>query len=101
MAQPIDRSPIRPEEWAEARRYALVIEWSEENDAYLATAPDLPAVVTDGRTRAEAAEMGEEAVAVFLSSLRDRGQLIPEPAFTGLPEHLRPTQGIAGARRSA
>jgi predicted RNase H-like HicB family nuclease len=101
MAQTVDRSPIRPEEWAEARRYALVIEWSDENDAYLATAPDLPAVVTDGRTRAEAAEMGEEAVAVFLSSLRDRGQPIPEPAFTGLPEHLRPARDLAEAKRSA
>ena len=42
MNDAVDRSPIRPEEWDEARRYALVIEWSEEDGVYLATAPDLP-----------------------------------------------------------
>ena len=101
MSDSVDRSPIRPEEWAEARRYALVIEWSQEDGVYLATAPDLPGVVTDGATRAEAAEMGEEAVAVWLSSLRGRGQPIPEPRFTGLPDHLRPAAPLTGARRSA
>jgi predicted RNase H-like HicB family nuclease len=101
MNDAVDRSPIRPEEWDEARRYALVIEWSEEDGVYLATAPDLPGVVTDGPTRAKAAEMGEEAIAVWLSSLRDDGRPIPDPRFTGLPEHLRPAASLTGARRSA
>ena len=48
MTHNVDRSPIRPEELAEARRYALVIEWSDENNAYLVTAPDLPGMITHG-----------------------------------------------------
>lgn len=101
MNDAVDRSPIRPEEWDEARRYALVIEWSEEDGVYLATAPDLPGVVTDGPTRAEAADMGEEAIAVWLSSLRDDGRPIPAPRFTGLPDHLRAAAPLVDARRSA
>lgn len=53
-----------------ARRYALVIEWSDENDAYLAIAPDPPGVVTDGQTPGEAAEMGQAAVVAWIRSLR-------------------------------
>jgi len=101
MNDTVDRSPIRPEELAEARRYALVIEWSEEDVAYLVIAPDLPGMVTHGNTRAEAAEMGEEATAVWISSNRGRGRAIPEPRFSALPAHLRPSLELAGDRRSA
>lgn len=101
MDDTVDRSPIRPEELAEARRYALVIEWSDENDAYLVTAPDLPGMVTHGSTRAEAAEMGEEATAVWISSTRSLGRDVPAPNFSALPQHLRPSPELAGGRRSA
>ena len=101
MDDGVDRSPIRPEEWAEARRYALVIEWSDEDKKYLVTAPDRPRLITSGRTRAEAAEMGEEAAAVWISSLRQTGQPVPEPRFSALPEYLRPERTIAEARQSA
>lgn len=101
MSDMVDRSPIRPEEWDEARRYALVIEWSEQDGVYLAIAPDLPGVMTDGPTRAKAAEMGEEAIAVWLSSLRDDGRPIPGPRFTSLPERLNTDAALTAARRSA
>lgn len=100
----VDRSPLRPEELAEARRYALVIEWSDEDQVFLVSAPDLPGMVTHGRTRAEAAEMGEEATAVWISANRDRGQPVPAPRFSALPDYLRPIPADAmstGARRSA
>lgn len=101
MNDAVDRSPIRPEELAEARRYALVIEWSDEDNVYLVTAPDLPGMITHGSTRAEAAEMGEEATAVWISATRQVGQVVPEPRFTALPSYLRPVQEPTEARRSA
>ena len=87
---------ITPRERAEARRYTLVIEWSDENDAYLAIAPDLPGLMTDGRTPAEAAAMGEEAVVTLIASLRKWGQPVPVPTFSALPDDLRPTRDLAG-----
>ncbi|MBA3450389.1 MAG: type II toxin-antitoxin system HicB family antitoxin [Chloroflexia bacterium] len=79
------------------RRYALVIEWSDEDDLFLAIAPDLPGVVTHGRTRAEAAEMGEEVIALWLHGR----QSLPAPSFSALPDHLRPSPDLAGTSRSA
>jgi predicted RNase H-like HicB family nuclease len=90
---------ITQQERAEARRYTLVIEWSDENDAYLAIAPDLPGLVTDGRTPAEAAAMGEEAVVTLLASLRKWGQPVPAPSFSALPEDLRPAHDLAAVAK--
>jgi predicted RNase H-like HicB family nuclease len=68
------------------RRYALVIEWSDEDQAFLATAPDLPGVRTHGSRRAEAAEMGEEVVTLWLHG---RGEH-PAARFTAMPYRVRP-----------
>lgn len=101
MNETVDRGSISPESLKEASRYALVIEWSEEDDAFLVTAPDLPGMITHGRTRAEAVEMGEEATAVWISTNRLVGESIPEPRFSALPDYLRPERKITKARRSA
>lgn len=94
MGNDLARDQFSPEEVAEARRYALVIEWSDENAAYLAIAPDLPGVVTDGRTPAEAAAMGQAAVIAWIKSLRKWQQPVPVPTYSAMPEHLRP--GVMG-----
>jgi predicted RNase H-like HicB family nuclease len=99
----LDTSPIRPEELLEARTYALVIEWYPEDGKYLVTAPDLPGFITSGRTRAEAAELGEEAVAVWISALRQVDDPVPAPSFSNLPDYLCAKEdfALARARRSA
>jgi predicted RNase H-like HicB family nuclease len=97
MTESIDLGNLIPEQRVAVRRYALVIEWSDEYECYLAVAPDLPGMVTHGRTRAEAAELGEEAVALWLHGRQSH----PTPNFSALPDHLRPAPNLAGARRSA
>jgi predicted RNase H-like HicB family nuclease len=80
----------------------MVIEWSDENDAFLVTVPDLPGLVTDGATRAEAAEMGEDAIGCVISAMRNTGQPGPEPRYSNLPERLRPESvlGLANVARA-
>lgn len=97
MTESIDVGNLTLEQRDAVRRYALVIEWSDEDEFFLAVAPDLPGMVTHGRTRAEAAEMGEEAIALWLHGR----QSLPAPSFSALPDHLRPAPNLAGARRSA
>jgi antitoxin HicB len=97
MSKSVDVRNLTPEQRDAVRRYALVIEWSDEDEHFLAVAPDLPGLVTHGRTRAEAAEMGEEAIALWLHGR----QSLPVPSFTALPDHLRSAPNLAGARRSA
>lgn len=79
MDDGVDRSPVTPAELAEARRYPVLVEWSEEDEVFLAGSPDLPGVRTHGATREEAAAMGEEAIAVWLSAMRGMGWSLPPP----------------------
>lgn len=67
------------QELEEARRYSLVVRWSDEDQLYLVSAPELPGLLTHGKTIAEAKEMGEEAIANWLSGLRLLGREIPAP----------------------
>jgi DNA-binding transcriptional regulator YiaG len=74
--------PITEPERAEARRYSLVIAWSDEDDAYVVSVPEIPGLHTHGSTVAEAAEMGEEAIAVWLDASRHWGEPMPPPPQT-------------------
>ena len=72
--------------WEKVRRYAMVIEWSDEDQIFLVSIPDFPGAHTHGRTRAEAAAMGEEVIALLLD-----GEVKPPPArFTAMSYPIRP-----------
>ena len=64
---------------ADATRYSLIIEWSDEDQVYIVTAPELPGCRTHGATRAEALAKGEEIVAEWLEIVSERGRALPEP----------------------
>lgn len=86
MTEEIDLDDLTDEQLMAVRRYALVIEWSDEDQVYLATAPDLPGVRTQGSTPGEAAEMGEEVIALWLHGRQD----LPAARFTAMPYRVRP-----------
>ena len=46
--------------------------------------PQLPGCMTQGETFAEALEMAEEVLALYLESAEETGEEIPEPVYTGL-----------------
>jgi len=73
---------ISDEELARARRYSMVIRWSDEDRVYIVEAPELPDLRTHGRTIAEAVEMGEEAIATLLSALLEIGRTPSAPPLT-------------------
>ena len=77
-------------EWEKVRRYAMVIEWSDEDQLFLVSIPDFPGAHTHGRTRAEAAAIGEEVIALLLNA-----EAKPPPArFTAMPYRVRPEAEI-------
>ena len=80
MDDDVDRSEVTPEELAAARPYPLLIEWSPEDESLIVSVPDMPGVRTHGATREEAAEMGDEVVAIVLSYLQDAGRPLPPPS---------------------
>jgi predicted RNase H-like HicB family nuclease len=59
------------------RTYAVVIEKVGRN--YSAYAPDLPGVITTGRTPEATERNMREAIAFHLSELRSAGEPIPVP----------------------
>ncbi len=61
-------------------KYAVVIE--KTGTGYSAYVPDLPGCVAAGDTRAETEQLIREAVGYHLETLREHGDVIPEPHAT-------------------
>jgi DNA-binding transcriptional regulator YiaG len=77
-----DEFEIGEQELEEARRYSLVIVWSDEDDAWLVSAPELPGWHNHGATAAEAAEKGERSIALALELGRRLQHAAPPPPRT-------------------
>ena len=61
-------------------RFRVLIE-QDEDGIYIAEAPSLPGCVSQGRTRAEALDAIQEAIAGYIESLQAHGEPIP-PSIT-------------------
>ena len=84
------RENLSEAERANTRRYAIVIDWSHDDQLFLVSIPDFPGAHTHGRTRAEAAEMGEEVIALLLD-----GETNPPAArFTAVDYPVRPEADV-------
>lgn len=60
-------------------RYATEIFWSDEDEGYIAIAPDLPGCSAFGETMAEAASEVEGAISAWLAAAKAAGNPIPPP----------------------
>ena len=60
-------------------KYAVVIFWSDEDDLYLAYAPELPGCMAHGDTQEEALNSIQEAMALWLDVAREFKDWVPEP----------------------
>lgn len=64
-------------------RYSMVIEWSEEDQAYLVILPEwadrvlMP--VTHGSTYNEAVQRGQEVLELLVQSAKQDGEALPAP----------------------
>ena len=65
-------------------RYSMRIEWSDEDQAYIVTIPELPGCVTHGSTYEEAVRQGKDAIESWVDVARELGRPIPQPrVFAG------------------
>jgi len=60
-------------------RYSMVIQWSEEDQAYIVAVPELPGCRTHGETHEEAVRNGLEAIQVWIEAYETLGKPIPKP----------------------
>ena len=84
---------VTQDEIEAALQYAVVIEWSTEDDAFVASVPDFPGLHTHGATREEAATMANEVIALNIAGARADGSEIPAPRFSALrADNRRPVE---------
>jgi len=59
--------------------YSMIIQWSERDDVYIVTVPELPGCRTHGTTYEEAVHQGQDAIASWIKVARELGRPIPTP----------------------
>ncbi len=59
--------------------YSMRIQWSEADQAYLVTVPELPGCVTHGATYEDAVKQGQDAIEGWIEANRAWGRPIPAP----------------------
>ncbi|HEY7348221.1 MAG TPA: type II toxin-antitoxin system HicB family antitoxin [Ktedonobacterales bacterium] len=60
------------------QRYAVVIAWSDEDQAYIASFPDFPTLRTHGATRREALENAEQVLDMAAEVAARHGRVLPQ-----------------------
>lgn len=84
MEHPVQWLDITQDDIEAAHQYAVIIEWSAEDDAYVVSVPDFPGLHTHGATREEAATMANEVIALNIAGARADGSRAPTPRFSAL-----------------
>ena len=60
-------------------KYEIIIYWSDEDEAYVAEAPELPGCAADGETYTQALANAEVVIRERIETARELGRPIPEP----------------------
>ncbi len=82
VLQPVSFDEILSEMTAQEdapQKYALWIEWSDEDNRYVVTVPDLPGCMADGKTYEEAVANAQEIMDIWIEVQREDDLPVPEP----------------------
>ncbi len=60
-------------------KYEIIIYWSDDDDAFVAEAPELPGCTAHGDTAQAALSSCEEAVALWIETAKHAGRPVPVP----------------------
>ena len=60
-------------------RYEIVMYWSEEDQAFIAEAPELPGCAADGASYLEALANVQRVIDEWIETAQELGRTIPEP----------------------
>lgn len=75
----------------EYKHYSMLIQWSEEDKAYIVTVPELPGCKTHGETYEEALKQGQDAIESWIDANKWWGRPIPEPNYWKYEENRKNT----------
>lgn len=71
-------------------RYSMMIEWSDEDEAFIVTVPELPGCRTHGSTYEEAVRQAQDAIEGWVESMQMDGGTVPPPKTFTYWSHLAP-----------
>lgn len=60
-------------------KYSMVMSWSEDDQAYIVSVPELPGCMADGETPQKAVENAQVIIAEWIETALLDGETIPEP----------------------
>ena len=60
-------------------KYSMLISWSEEDQAYIVSVPELPGCMADGKTPEEAVKEAQTVIELWIETALEDGETIPEP----------------------
>ena len=60
-------------------QYEMIIYWDKTDNIYVVDVPELPGCMAHGKSKKEALENAEKAVAFWLKTAKEDGIQIPEP----------------------
>lgn len=61
-------------------KYSIIISWSDNDGCYIASVPDLPGCMADGKTPEEACVNAQVIISEWIDTARSSGREIPEPS---------------------
>ena len=64
----------------DTKRYPAQVFWSDEDNGFIALAPDLPGCSAFGESRSEALIELDDAIEAWLAAAKAAGNPIPEPS---------------------
>ena len=79
-------------------KYEIILYWSNENEAFIADAPELPGCAADGATRQEDLSNGETVILKWLETAREPGHPMPETMDSDSGQTTVQPDGVALTR---
>lgn len=64
---------------ADGQHYSMHIQWSEEDQVFIVTVPELPGCKTHGETYEEALKNAQEVIELWIEDARAHGEPVPPP----------------------
>jgi len=61
------------------QKYEIIIYWSNEDQVYVAEAPELPGCMAHGKTHEAALKNAKQAIRLWIDTAREFGDPIPDP----------------------
>ncbi len=82
----------------EAQCYPVHLAWSEEDEAWIATSPDLPGCCAVGDSRHDAVREMQGAIFAWIDAAKEAGRSIPKATLSKPPEWVRASPSEAAIR---